>query len=232
MDIETAWKFRVTGSTVEEVLALDPDIVVGSTFMAPATRAAFERLDISVETLGIASSVDASLAQVRQLAELTGETELGEDLVTQIETALAGAAHTGVPTSTVLWQPGGIVPGEGALISELMAQSGFASHSAQRGLQQADFLSLERMLADPPDLLLVAGQERAQQHPALAELTDLRTERLESNLLFCGGPTIVRAAERLEDIRMSVRPREGGGLRPQADRRVEGGPRLRGGSGS
>ncbi|WP_284125849.1 ABC transporter substrate-binding protein [Parerythrobacter aestuarii] len=231
MDLAVARHFPVTGGTVEEVLALDPDIVVGSSFMDPATSAAFQRLGIRVETLGIASTVADNEAQVRQLATLAGQPEHGEALVARIDAALAATAFPGEPTPTVLWQPGGIVPGEGALVNELMAHTGFASHSAARGLRQADYLSLERMLADPPELLLVAGGERAQHHPALARLSDMRTERFDANLLYCGGPTIIRAVERLKEIRV-VSPRSSGSLGPQAERQTAGGPRLRGGAGS
>ena len=38
----------------------------------------------------------------------------------------------------LLWQAGGIVPGEATLIAELLAHTGFASHAAARGLGQAD----------------------------------------------------------------------------------------------
>ena len=201
MDIDRAREFAITGGTVEEVLALDPDIVVGSSFMDPATRAALERLDIRVETLGIASTVEASKAQVREVAAWAGHVDAGETLIAKIDAALEESAFDGEPVPAVLWQPGGIVPGEGALISELMAHTGFSSHSAARGLQQADYLSLERMLADPPEVLLAAGEERAQEHPALKALRDLRTEQFDANLLYCGGPTIVRALERLAEVR-------------------------------
>ena len=40
MELAQAREFRATGGTVEEVLALDPDVVVGSSFMEPATRGA------------------------------------------------------------------------------------------------------------------------------------------------------------------------------------------------
>ena len=201
MEIDRALAYPITGGTVEEVLALDPDIVVGSSFMDPATRTALERLDIRVETLGIASSVEASKAQVRDVAGWAGNADAGEALVARIDSALSETSFDGKPVSAVLWQPGGIVPGEGTLVTELMAHTGFASHSAARGLQQADYLSLERMLTDPPDLLFVAGQERGQAHPVLENLRDLRTERFDANLLYCGGPTIVRALERLAEIR-------------------------------
>ncbi|MCP5383660.1 MAG: ABC transporter substrate-binding protein [Altererythrobacter sp.] len=222
MDVADAHRFGVTGGTVEEVLALDPDVVVAGSFMAPATRAAFEDLGVRVETFGIASSVEESVEQVRQLGALAGRQEEAERLAARIERA---AAHrqSRKPVSAVLWQPGGIVPGEGALVSDLMRRAGFASHSADRGMAQADYLSLEAMLADAPQVLLVAGQERSQQHPALGALTQTRVAKFDPSLLYCGGPTIIRAMERLEMI-----PREGGGLGPGALRLSDRGPRLRG----
>ena len=200
MDVARARSFRATGGTVEEVLALDPDVVVGSTFIPPATRAALADLGLRVETVGIASTIADSKAQVRQLAALAGHPERGEALVARIEAALATAQPHGEPIPAVLWQPDGLVPGEGALVTELMGRTGFASHSAERGLGQADYLSLERLLADPPRVLLVAGSERGQHHPALAELPQMRRARFDPALLYCGGPTIFRAAERLAEI--------------------------------
>lgn len=207
MDLAQARSFPATGGTVEEVLALDPDVVVGSTFMDPATVKAFARLGVRVETLGIASSVAESQAQVRRLAAMAGARERGEALIGRIDRALAAARHDGPPVATVLWQDGGIVPGEGALVTALMQRTGLASHSAARGLRQADYLSLEQLLFDPPALLLVAGNERAQTHPALARLTGMRTERFAANLLYCGGPSIIRAVERLAEVRGSNKTR-------------------------
>lgn len=201
MDLATARRFPATGGTAEEVLALDPDVVVGSTFMDPATVKAFEDLGVRVETLGIASSVADSEAQVRQLAALAGEPAKGEALVGRIDAALAATAQDGVPVPTVLWQDGGIVPGESTLATALMRHTGLTSHSAERGMGQADYLSLEQLLADPPQLLLVAGNERAQSHPALAHVSGMRVESFTSNLLYCGGPSIIRAVERLAEIR-------------------------------
>lgn len=204
MPLAVARRFRATGGTVEEVLALDPDVVVGSSFMAPATRAAFERLGVRVEAVGIATTVAASEAQVRQLAALAGHPQRGEALVARIEGALAHAQTEGPAVSAVLWQPDGIVPGEGELVSELMRRTGFTSQTAVRGMGQADYLALERLLADPPRVLLVAGSERGQRHPALSALPQMHTAAFDPALLYCGGPTIVRAAERLAEIRRQV----------------------------
>lgn len=211
MPLDQARRFRTTGGTVEEVLALEPDVVVAGTFLPPATRAAFERLGIRVETFAIEHDVDESVAQVRMLAELTGHRERGEALVARIERALAEAAPPpGTrPVRTVMWQSAGIVPGPDALVSDLMRRTGFASHSAARGMRQADFLPLEAMLADPPELILTAGTEgdgdnRMLGHPALDALKGTRRAPYDRVLLYCGGPTIVRAVSRLAEVRRGL----------------------------
>jgi len=208
MDVALARRFPVTNGTVEEVLALRPDVVVSGTFTPPATRAAFARLGIRFEEVGIAGSVAESEAQVRRLAALAGQPQRGEVLVGRIEAALAkAAAPSGVsPIPTLLWEPGGIVPGDTTLVAELLRRTGFANFAAARGLRQADYLPLERVLADPPALVLVAGNPRAQEnrllgHPALKALARTRRATFAANLLYCGGPTIIRAVERLGEVR-------------------------------
>ncbi len=203
MDIAAARRFRSTGGTVEEVLALHPDIVVASSFLAPATEQAFRRLGIRVETFGIARSVAESEAQITRLAALAGQAERGAALNARIEAALAAGrppANAKRPEALV-WQQGGLVAGPDSLVADLLARTGFANHAAARGLGQGAYLPLEEVLADPPALLLAAGDQRALAHPALAALRDTRREPLEPSLLYCGGPTIVRAVERLAEIR-------------------------------
>ncbi len=204
MPVAQARAFGTTGGTVEEIAALDPDMVVASDFIAPATRAALTDMGIRVETFGIAATVAASEAQVVRLARLAGRDAAGARLVRRM--AAAVAPTPGAPLPTVLWQPGGIVPGENTLATELMMRAGFASHSAARGLRQADYLSLERLLADPPRVLLVAGNDRGQQHPALRAVPGMQVARFDPSLLYCGGPTVIRAMERLRAIRAELSP--------------------------
>jgi iron complex transport system substrate-binding protein len=201
MPLAEAKRFRATGGTVEEVLALDPDVVVAGSFLPPATAQAFERLGIRVETFGIVPDLEENAAQIRRLAALAGHPERGEALLGRIDTALASTRQDGPKVDALLWQTGGIVPGERTLIAALLAHTGFASHSAARGLGQASYLPLEQVLADPPKVVLAAGSERMLTHPVLRGLGGVRYERLDPSLLYCGGPTVVRAAERLAEIR-------------------------------
>ena len=106
-----------------------------------------------------------------------------------------------------------IAAGEDTLIARLMAHAGFASHSAARGMGQGAYLPLEQVLADPPELVLAAGSERMLTHPALRGLAGVRYERLDPSLLFCGGPTVVRAVERLAELRTGMPLPLAGGAR-------------------
>jgi iron complex transport system substrate-binding protein len=72
MDVGLARRFPATRGTVEEVLALHPDLVLGDTFLGPAARAAYDRLGIPVTQLPIAMTVADSRAQVRRIAALAG----------------------------------------------------------------------------------------------------------------------------------------------------------------
>ncbi len=218
MDVAKARQFRAVSGSVEEILFLQPDVVISDDFLPPATAGALQALAIPVERLAIANSVEASKAQVMRIAAIAGHPGRGSALVARIDAALAQAAPPpgAAPVAAVVWQSGGIVPGDASLIGDLLRRTGFRNLSAARGLGQADVLPLEAMLADPPRVILAAGnpfasEDRLLAHPALAALTGTRRERFDPALLWCGGPTIIRAAARLARVRKAFPLPQAGG---------------------
>lgn len=219
MDVAQAMRFATTDGAVESVLALHPDVVVTSTYADPATLAALRGLGLHVETVGIAASLDAARAQVRSLAGWAGQPARGAALIARIDRAVAAAAPPPgmAPIPAVLWEPGGLVPGHNTLVSDLMTRAGFANFSAQRGLGQSERLALERMLADPPRVIMAVGtprgaladqsapeQDRLLFHPALAALRHTARVPISPNLIYCGGPTIPRFLDRLVAVRQEL----------------------------
>jgi iron complex transport system substrate-binding protein len=197
--------YGVTGGSAEEVIALQPDLVLASSFLPQPTRTALTRAGLKVETFGSPVSVAASIAQVRKVAALAEQAAKGEALAARIA---APASRPQSPISALLWQPGEIVAGERTLIAQLLQQEGFASHAAARGMQQADLVTLETLLADPPALVLVAGDAPGQRHPLLAEaFKNLHIADFDPALLYCGGPTIPQARARLRAIRTELERR-------------------------
>ena len=210
MDVDVARRFASVSGSVEEVAALHPDLVIGSTFTPPASVGAMARMGLRFAAFGAANTVADSQAQVRQIAALAGHPARGAALNARIDRALALAAPPpGAAVSAVVWQSGGMVAGKGALISELLVRTGFSNLAAARGLRQADLLPLEEMLAQPPRVLFVAGNARGNEdrllaHPALRGLTATLRAPLEPALLWCGGPSIPRTVARLAGVRREV----------------------------
>lgn len=199
---EVAARYGVTGGTAEEVIALDPDLVLASSFLPQPTRRALQRAGLQVETFGSPKTVAESIAQVRDVADLAERESEGAALAERLARSPAPA---GPPVSALLWQPGEIVAGEATLIAELLREAGFTSHAAARGLGQADAVRLEGVLADPPQVLLVAGDAPGQRHPLLAGgLGGTHIADLDPSLIYCGGPTIPKARDRLAAIRAQL----------------------------
>ncbi len=201
MGVAQAMRFAATSGSAEEIAKLDPDIVVAATFLPPATERALAAMGYRVVKTGSIASLDDALQQVRDLADLAGEQEAGERLVVQIEASLIAARPLEQePVSALVWQAGGLVPGEQTLVSDLLRHTGFTNFSAGRGLGQGAVVPLEDVLTDPPQVILNAGNGRMQNHPSLGKLAD-RTTEFDTRLTWCGGPTIIAAAARLSEIR-------------------------------
>jgi len=211
MGVAAASRYRAVSNSVEEIARLSPDVVVADVFLPPATGQALRDLGIRVVTIGSVDTVAAAEAQVRELAATAGDASAGERLVGRIEAVLTREAPApGTPAlSAIVWESGGIVAGDSTLVADLLRRTGFTNAAAARGLRQADYLPLEAMLANPPQVIFAVGSDNAEEdrllsHPALRGLTGTRRVPLDGALLWCGGPTIVRAAERLGAVRRGL----------------------------
>lgn len=208
MGVAAARRYPAVSGSVEEIASLSPDLVVADVFAPAPTVQALKDLGIQVVTIGSVGGVASSEAQVRQLAAVAGNVEAGERLVGRIEAALRSAAPPpgARAISALVWESGGIVAGDATLIADLLRRTGFVNAAATRGLRQAEYLPLEAMLVEPPEVILATGNPHSQEdrllsHPALSALTGTHRVAFDSALLWCGGPTIVRAASELARVR-------------------------------
>lgn len=208
--LEQARRFAATSGTAEEVVVLAPDIVIAGSHVAPSTISALHRMNIPLIQIGVPESIDESSAQVRTIAAAIRQPARGEALVARIDDAVrAASASSAAPSGALIWQGGGLVPGDGTLASELLRVTGFRNLSADYGLKQWDVLPLEYMVAKPPQVLLSVGahdrSDRMLGHPVLAGLKQqIAVRRYPEKLLHCGGPTIIDAVGHLAQIRRTL----------------------------
>lgn len=208
--LDQARRFAITSGTAEEVVALAPDIVIAGSHVAPSTISALHRMNIPLIQIGVPESIDESNAQIRTIAAAIRQPARGAALVARIDDAVrAASAERAASPGALIWQGGGLVPGDGTLASELLRVTGFRNLSADYGLEQWDVLPLEHMVARPPQVLLSVGardrSDRMLGHPVLAGLKrQVAVRRYPEKLLHCGGPTIIQAVGHLADIRRSL----------------------------
>lgn len=201
-----------TFGSAEEVIALRPDVVLGGRHSSLATRQALGRLGIRTELFGVPDTVAESLEQVRTVARVVGWPERGEALVRRVEAALIAAAPAAGqrPVSALVFMPGGFASAPGTLMDEMMRRAGLENAAARYGLKRSMNVPLERLIADPPELLL-AGEpypgapswaERVMEHPALASVAGrMHRAVFPERLLFCGGPVLIHSAAALARAR-------------------------------
>jgi iron complex transport system substrate-binding protein len=208
--LDLARRFAATSGTAEEVVARAPDIVIAGAHVAPATVAALQRMNIDLIQIGVPESIVESRAQIRTIAAAVRQPKRGEALVARIDAAVRAASvqHNAAPAA-LIWQGGGLVPGEGTLASELLQRTGYRNMSADYGLKRWDVLPIEHLVARPPEVLLSVGAEdrsdRMLGHPVLAGLNQTTTvRRYPERLLHCGGPTIIDAVNHLATIRRAL----------------------------
>jgi len=206
--------FPFTHEGAEEVVALKPDLVLASKRSGLYTRSALKARGLRVVEFDVPNTVEASLEQVRKIAELVGNPARGEALVARIEEALTEAQpKPGEPRlGALVYQPGGLVAGRGTLVGDMLERCGFDNLASRYGLKKWGNVSLES-LADPPTVLLAGSRwegapswaDRVVNHPALKSL-EPNTFRgvFHQRLLYCGGPVLIQTAATLAKARKNA----------------------------
>jgi iron complex transport system substrate-binding protein len=203
--VEIARSFPITYETAEEVIALRPDLVLTGRHTFLATRMALNRLGVRTELFGVPATLEESLAQVTTMAKVVGRPARGEALNARIRAAVAAAAPAPGerPLTALVFGPGGFASAEGTLMDEMMRRTGFINAATRYGLKYTSDVSLERVIADPPDVLLASQPrpdaptwaDRVLNHPALARAGRyMHRATFPQRLMFCGGPVLIETA--------------------------------------
>lgn len=201
---------RLIGQSAEEVLAIDPDLVVGVPMRRGGVMGAIKG---RYRTLAVppANSYAEIVAEVREIAAAVGHPDRGEALIRRMDRELAAIPKARQAGVAAYYQRRGYLTGTGTLIDELMGRVGLTNLAAKLGKPVLSQMSLEELMAARPDYLIVES--------ATERVADQGTEMLHHPLLrgirrlvipqawtVCGGPAYVWAARSLaEQLRRSGR---------------------------
>ena len=197
--------------TAEEVMALRPDLVLAGAFPGRETVALLRRLGVNVLALDLPRSFDDIARQTREVAAALGHPNRGAALVAEMEARLAATSRAvaGLPAaSAILYQPGGITMGQGFLEDELLRRAGLDNVATRLGIVGQGTVSLERLIAATPDLIVFGVEQNAPpslstrvfHHPAIRGMRT-RQVTLPPILWTCGAWFSAEAVERLAAAR-------------------------------
>ena len=197
----------------EDILPLNPDLVIAGAFTAPATKALLRRLGIAVLELPVEESFEDIRANIRRAAAALGEAARGERLVAELDRSLAAAPPgDGRRPELMLYRFGGYSQGRHTLTDAIFARAGFANYAASR-LDGVGRLPLEKIVSDPPDAILLGdeGTERDSlaaetlAHPALRRLrATIPTLVVPDRLWLCGLANTGEAVRKLAAFRATL----------------------------
>lgn len=193
---------RRLGQSAEEVLAIEPDLVVGMPARRSAVMPALKARNYPALDLRSADSFATIVEQTRTVAAAVGRLERGNALVAQMERELAALPSPGRGRVAAYYQRRGFLTGTDTLIDDLMRRAGLVNLAETLGKPPLSQMSIEEMVAAQPDFIIVeSGTDRVVDqgtemlhHPALRDIPRIR---LPQAWTVCGGPAYVQAARSL-----------------------------------
>ncbi len=193
---------RILGRSAEEILVIDPDLVVGMPARRSVVMVALGDQHYRAVELRTAESFAAIVAQTRDIAQAIGKPERGEALIAGMQRDLAALGKPGRGRVAAYYQRRGFLTGTGTLIDDLMQRVGLVNLADRLGKPALSRLSIEELAAAQPDFIIVeSSTDRVMDqgtemlhHPALRDIPRIS---LPQAWTVCGGPAYVRAAQSL-----------------------------------
>ena len=188
----------------DEVVALEPDLVLTSAFSGTFAARVLERLQLRVERLGFAASREEVYHQIAQMAAWTDRNTAGQQMIIATRARIDASVQQLQPrlagNSALFLSSNGIAFGSSTLQDDFLRSLGLRNVAAEAGLSGPAPLSLELLLQAAPDFIIseARGELDSQlahpflQHAALQRLNPRRLN-LPDRWFDCAGPWLADA---------------------------------------
>lgn len=211
---ELARNVAVNHGLAEEIILLEPDLILAARGAATSATALLSSLGYRIMTFEPPLSFADFRSSFLRLARAIGTQEKASRLLATMDRGLARVKPDAgaVRPRAIIYRPNGFSPGSRSLANDMLQAAGMVNLADEFGIEFGGFLPLERLVMSVPDVILLGG--RAARYPALAELllahpalaahgrrdgAGPRPTRLNISEKYwtCGGTYIVAAVTRL-----------------------------------
>jgi iron complex transport system substrate-binding protein len=213
--VDLAADVPVNHGLAEEIIPLDPDLVVAGTFTARTAVAMLKATRFPVTEFGVAHTIADVRLGIRKMAALVGEPARGEALVASFDERLAeiGTVAPGRRPTALVFNANGFTVGAGTLVDDIMTRAGLDNVAAHMKLGNYSQLPLEIAVRSDVDILIISARRDGPpslatallDHPVLSKLgPKTHIVVLPTNLWSCGGPEVTEAIARLRAAAQDV----------------------------
>jgi iron complex transport system substrate-binding protein len=188
----------------EDVLTMQPDLVVRSYGGGPNATRFFERAGITVLQIPYANDLDGIRNSVQFIADRLGVPAQGAEIIAQMNLRLENIVASTDKRSALYMTPTGATSGPGTLIHEMLQAAGLENFERDAGWRS---IPLERLAYERPDVVAAAfflsdsdnpAHWSPMRHPvARDQMHEQATVMLQGAWTSCGGWYLLDAIEAL-----------------------------------
>ncbi|MGQ0568977.1 MAG: ABC transporter substrate-binding protein [Armatimonadota bacterium] len=203
----------VNHGLAEEIVPLEPDLVVAGVYTTRTTVALMKRLKAPVLELDVPNTLPDAMLQIQRVADALGRSDHGAALVESMKTAMTelvaeqrgaatGPAPRSEPPLAAVYRPNGFTVGAGSMVHDILTRAGLRNLAAERRIENYGLLPLDLLLLSQPDLLIMNSVDERPpalaydvlKHPALKqEFGAARIVNMPAAWWTCAGPHLVDA---------------------------------------
>ena len=211
--VEKALQFPINKGEVEQVLPLQPDLVIAGQYTDRYTVNLLKSVGLRVEQLPIANSMEELFKNFEMVAQWTGHPSRGQATIEQFKSRLAALSQSEEPRPRVaIYDPNGYTVGAASLRGEALELAGWHNVATDLGIDGYGSMALETLINLDPDALVESpysaetwSRAQAQNaHPAINQRgLKARVISIPSAQTICGGPWTIDVIEKLEQERVA-----------------------------
>ncbi|WP_343565165.1 ABC transporter substrate-binding protein [Kiloniella sp. b19] len=193
---EEAQNHDVNHGLIEQILPMEPDLVLAGRYTSRYTVALLEEQGKNVLVLDPARSLEDMIANIQKVADAIGRPLRGRQI---IEAILERPKPDSLDRRVILYGASGTTAGPPSLGDTAIAEAGLKNVADELGIGSWGYLSVEGLLRSDPDLIVFQRSGKAMpamatqllHHPALtaSRLPALRMDLTRSELI-CATPRL------------------------------------------
>jgi len=154
----------VVRSTAEDVLSIEPAVVVRSYGGGPKAAQFFERAGVRVIQVPFGNDIAGIRTTIDHLANELGVPDTGQALIAEMDLRLERIQTDGKRRKALYMTPTGVTSGPGTLVHEMLTAAGVDNFQERAGWRS---LPLERLAYESPDVVVAAFFDASQDHPGM-----------------------------------------------------------------